>query len=162
MRSNQKGFTLIELLVVISIIGVLSTIAMTSLNGAKVKARNARKQVDFNNIYNALNVFYATNNRMPNNYHPCCGACEGDGYYERSMQELVDAGVLSAIPKSPDDSKYCYYNYGPDNAAGAIMVTSLIGQPNTTTGPFGSCRPFSDNWCGTDYASNYYCICTTY
>lgn len=40
-KLNAKGFTLIELLVVIAIIGILSTIAMTSLNGAKKKASDA-------------------------------------------------------------------------------------------------------------------------
>ena len=39
--NNSKGFTLIELLVVIAIIGILSTIAMTSLNGARKKAKDA-------------------------------------------------------------------------------------------------------------------------
>lgn len=40
-KTNTKGFTLIELLVVIAIIGILSTIAMTSLNGARQKAKDA-------------------------------------------------------------------------------------------------------------------------
>lgn len=35
MIYKQKGFTLIELLVVIAIIGILSTVAMTSLNSAR-------------------------------------------------------------------------------------------------------------------------------
>ena len=44
MNKNNKGFTLIELLVVIAIIGILSTIAMTSLNGARKKAKDAAFQ----------------------------------------------------------------------------------------------------------------------
>jgi prepilin-type N-terminal cleavage/methylation domain-containing protein len=43
-KTNTKGFTLIELLVVIAIIGILSTIAMTSLNGARKKAQDASFQ----------------------------------------------------------------------------------------------------------------------
>jgi prepilin-type N-terminal cleavage/methylation domain-containing protein len=39
--SYQKGFTLIELLVVISIIGVLSSVVMASMNIAKLKAKDA-------------------------------------------------------------------------------------------------------------------------
>lgn len=43
-RINSKGFTLIELLVVIAIIGILSTIAITSLNSARKKANDAAFQ----------------------------------------------------------------------------------------------------------------------
>ncbi|MFA7169577.1 MAG: type II secretion system protein [Candidatus Paceibacterota bacterium] len=94
---DKKGFTLIELLVVISIIGVLSIIAMTSLNGARQKAMNTKKIADFNNINQALQVFYSMYNRMPQNYNPCCGACESTTttYYDQSMQELVDAGLFA-------------------------------------------------------------------
>jgi prepilin-type N-terminal cleavage/methylation domain-containing protein len=38
---NNRGFTLIELLVTISIISLLSSIVFTTLNGAKVKAKDA-------------------------------------------------------------------------------------------------------------------------
>ncbi|PJE72996.1 MAG: hypothetical protein COV00_02265 [Candidatus Tagabacteria bacterium CG10_big_fil_rev_8_21_14_0_10_40_13] len=52
------------------------------------------------------------------------GACEGQTYYDQSMQELVNAGFLSVIPKSPGGGGYCYYNYGAGNSIGAIIVTT--------------------------------------
>ncbi|MEI6479063.1 MAG: type II secretion system protein [bacterium] len=46
----KKGFTLIELLVVIAIIGILSATVLTSLNGARVKAKNATFKTELTHL----------------------------------------------------------------------------------------------------------------
>lgn len=60
---NKKAFTLIELLVVISIIGLLSTLAIVSLSSARAKARDAKRYSDINVIRRALDLYYLDNDQ---------------------------------------------------------------------------------------------------
>jgi len=59
---NKKGFTLVELLVVIAIIGVLSTLAVVSLNNAREKARDAKRVSDIKQVQTALELYFADSN----------------------------------------------------------------------------------------------------
>ena len=63
--SCAKGFTLIELLVVISIIGLLSSIVLTSVNSARNKAKVARAAVDLKQLVLVLNLYLDANNAYP-------------------------------------------------------------------------------------------------
>ncbi len=58
MKNKKRGFTLIELLVVISIIGLLSSVVLASVNGTRIKARDARRASDIDEIYKALVLYY--------------------------------------------------------------------------------------------------------
>ncbi len=69
---KSRGFTLIELLVVIAIIGILSSIVMVSLNGARAKGRDARRLADLKSFEFALNLYYEANEHYP--YTNCSGS----------------------------------------------------------------------------------------
>ncbi len=56
-KKFQTGFTLIELLVVISIIGLLASIVLVSLSGARNRAKDARVMGDMAQLRNIAEVF---------------------------------------------------------------------------------------------------------
>ena len=63
MKKNSlkkpSGFTLIELLVVIAIIGLLSTLAVVSLNNARQKSRDAKRLSDIKQMQTAFELFFS-------------------------------------------------------------------------------------------------------
>ncbi len=61
----RNGFTLVELLVVISIISLLSSIVLGTVNTAREKARNARRKQDMRQLELAIQLYYDTNGTFP-------------------------------------------------------------------------------------------------
>ncbi len=55
---KKEGFTLIEVLVVVAIIGLLSSVAIVGLGGARSKARDSRRIADIQQIQTALELAY--------------------------------------------------------------------------------------------------------
>ncbi len=64
-KKQTRGFTLIELLVVVAIIGILSSVVLASLNGARAKARDVKRKEDMVQIRTALEFYYNDNGQYP-------------------------------------------------------------------------------------------------
>ena len=61
MRTRKKGFTLIELLIVIAIIGILMSLSLFGIQGARKSSRDAKRKTDLESIRTALELFKADN-----------------------------------------------------------------------------------------------------
>ncbi len=101
-RSN--GFTLIELLIVVSIIGILATLAVPTYQVSVVKAREAALHQDLFTIRDVLDQHRAD-----------------QGKYPPSLQALVDAGYLRAIPKDPFTNSNTTWQERTDAIEGGIF-----------------------------------------
>jgi prepilin-type N-terminal cleavage/methylation domain-containing protein len=110
---SRRAFTLIELLVVISIIGLLSTIAVVSLGASKIKARDTRRKADFVQISKALELYYDDNGSYPNTSGGWHGSCSSYGSYpDAYVDSTHDAWVpgltptyMKILPRDPSNNK---------------------------------------------------------
>jgi len=60
-----KGFTLIELLVVVAIIGILATIGLVTLQGARESARDAKRMSDLSQMRLGLALYFEDHDAYP-------------------------------------------------------------------------------------------------
>lgn len=96
---KKTGFTLIELLVVMAIIGILSAVVLTSLNGARAKGRDARRISDIKQIQLALELYYDSTGGYPLSI----------GTLTSSV--LVTNGYIASLPVDPSNNNV--YHYAP-------------------------------------------------
>ena len=80
----EKGFTLVELMIVMSIMGILATIAAPSYQSSLIRAKETVLRQDLFTLRELLDHHRADR-----------------GKYPLSLDGLVSAGYLRAIPKDP-------------------------------------------------------------
>ncbi len=80
----EKGFTLVELMIVVSIVGILATIAVPSYQSSLMRAKETVLRQDLFTLRELLDHHRAD-----------------QGKYPPSLDGLVSAGYLRAIPKDP-------------------------------------------------------------
>lgn len=159
---KEKSFTLIELLVVIAIIGLISSLVLVSLRGARERARDARRLQEIKQIELALELYYDKYEKYPgptSGYGECEGPCgcwdtstvDNDGDGKPFIEPLEDEGLMG-VPGDPIGTGTCggytyrYYRYGaggygcPDNR-GAYYVLG-INDLETSGRPY----PDSPGW----------------
>jgi len=94
----KRSFTLIELLVVITIIGILSSMVLVSLGGARSKARDARRESDLRQIVLAMELAYSDDE-----YYPTASECP-------DIIQSSKRVYLDPVPKDPKGFKFTWRN----------------------------------------------------
>lgn len=173
---KNRGFTLIELLVVISIISLLSSVVISNITAARVKARDTKRISDLQQIRTALELYYNTNG-----YYPSIGCgwdCNGYAYSNNSgswwdILQTKLAPYISKLPVDPVNSDYspwtdgCYsYAYGnvgrsvstenPTGMAQYDLTTQFEDKNNPLRCEKKIYRFYFDNrrWCGPTDGTN--------
>ena len=145
MIEKKRGFTLIELLVVVSIISLLSSVVLSSLNDARRKARNTQRISDVRQLVTAFNLarndapfpIVSGNTSAPTTCvsSSCYGSGGGSsgGWANQSLNVAVDAYLAPYLyPKLSDPPA------GTRNRGGYIYSNPWTGIGNGVTYPLGA------------------------
>lgn len=117
---NRFGFTLIELLVTVSIISLLSSMVLFSINKASSKSREAVRKSDLKQLQNALETYYSEFNAYPSTGNNWWGASVNGGNRGVNGVNAYIPGLtptyMSILPLDPagDKSGWSGYNYRSD------------------------------------------------
>jgi len=123
LRRKSRGFTLIELLVVISIVALLSSVVLSSLNSARANARDAKRLSDLRQVRTALALYASSNGGS----YPSTGSLHNVYVDPGCSQTLTSPDMKTAewipglapsyIPSLPRDPK-------PTTNGGCYMYSS--------------------------------------
>lgn len=116
----KKGFTLIELLVVIAIIGVLATVVLGSLNAARSRSRDAKRQLDIHSINNALTMYYDDHQAYPSSLGSdwLSSNTTNWGSLATSLNQYI-----KTLPVDPTNSSSLVYKYNSDVLGSTYSLT---------------------------------------
>ncbi len=175
MRSGkQGGFTLLELSVVLIIIGVVTSIGVSSGITALESAKRAQTTSKLNVIESALQIFRVQNNRLPCPSNILLqrgrtgygaetgipGSCAGSNY--GTTGEVVEGGVPTQALNIPDDFAFDGWGrkigYAVDSRATNIEAFNAIAIPEScgisVNDASGSARTSSAIYALISYGSN--------
>ncbi|MFH1427728.1 MAG: type II secretion system protein [Patescibacteria group bacterium] len=123
----RQGFTLIEMLVVITIIGIISSFAVVSVNDARIKARDAKRQADIVQTHTALQVYFDKNDQYPK-----CSCSRSDCWetiLDSAMFNESGKPYITPLPIDPLDKDEYYYEYCSDDGK-TFTITYQLEQEN--------------------------------
>lgn len=92
-RRREAGFTLIELVIVMTIIGLLTAIAIPSYLASVRKAREAVLREDLHTMRGAIDSYTVDKEQAP-----------------QSLDDLIQAGYLKSMPVDPMTNKADTWN----------------------------------------------------
>ncbi len=117
--SFKRGFTLIELLVVIAIIAMLASVILASLNSARSKSRDARREADVKELQTAVEEYISANQAPPATLNALTGV------------------YIQTVPQDPTQLNYGYATLGNHYCIGIRLENAVPNSAGTCAAASG-------------------------
>lgn len=120
----RSGFTLVELLIVIAILGVLASLILANMSGARERARDTQRKSDLRQLQTALRMYFNDYMKYPGFYV--------SGGVSRIQHIATDGSVttfnwgdefalngntyMAKLPQDPLSTSIYQYNYWRDSS----------------------------------------------
>jgi len=128
IRQDKSGFTIIELLVVALVVGILSTLVITTYSGVQAKNRNSNRQASIDKLQSKLETYFAQNNT-----YPTLDNVNDTSWRKANLKDLADNDIKdprwskdvdactkdgsTILSSSPTDNCYSYQATTSDGSA---------------------------------------------
>jgi prepilin-type N-terminal cleavage/methylation domain-containing protein len=122
MKKNS-GFTLIELLIVICIIGILSTIILSSLSNSRAKAYDSKVKQQLNSFRTAAELYFTNQDRYNEVQGVPISECS-TGMFNNFDAENSSPGLYIADGNLPD---FSVVKCGSTDSTYAVKATLYSG-----------------------------------
>ncbi len=156
--SEKRGFTLIELLIVIAIIGILASVVLVSLSGAKTKSMVASNESEARQLANLFHLEFTetgsynallANAWLPNSYN--CTSIPVSGNYAAEYRKICTS-INDRLGSVSSSYNWLVGNGGVNGTFSIMVKTSpaagtggdwfCIGSSGRTyRGPYNSSGP---------------------
>lgn len=128
--SGGAGFTLIELLVVMAILGILSTVGLTSFRTSQMKGRDAERKHDLEQIQRGMELYYNDYGVYPDS---------SDFDFGSTWQDAAGTVYMRTVPNDPHGCSYVY-EPGLNNASYKLYARlENINDPEVGAYSFDCC-----------------------
>ncbi len=172
-QTSKKGsyaFTLVELLVVIFILGVLTSLVVSNLQGARQRARDAKKKADLRDLKTALRLYYNDYQVYPSNdSNQQIAGCGADGDQSCPLSSC-DADFAAGgtgcetvyLQTLPESNNYTYYRDASNGNKYCLITTLENLSDSDLTNSFNQCAEICQDLTGEalDPTAGSYAVCT--
>jgi len=136
-QNRNSGFTLFELLVSISIIAVMTAVAVVSFGGLNKKARDQRRISDVEKIRVALESY-----KQINNYYPPESTVQSlGGFLDKIPTDPKIGSTAAYIPALAPASTYTVCTPVELVGSTSVDVNSCAGKPSDYSGYYKVTQP---------------------